>query len=116
MPQNRLTCTQSVFSAVDLKAPLAAIHADLVALAGAALQDCKTQVRVADSVMVGNGSGPQDVLHLDIGLLTGRPPEVLTAIGSAAVTHLRAALPGSLSAVQVSVRVVEMDRATYFKG
>lgn len=116
MPQNRLTCTQGVFAVVDLTAPLAAIHADLVAMAGAGLRDCKTQIRVADAALVGDGTGAQDVLHLDLGLLAGRPVEVLQAVGQAAVAHLRGALPEALSEVQVSVRVVEMDRATYFKG
>lgn len=116
MPQNRLTCTQGVFAAVDFKAVVPAIHADLVSLAGATLADCKTQIRVADAVVVGDGQGPQDVLHLDLGLLAGRAPDVLAAVGQAALKHLRAAMPGELAGVQVSVRVVEMDRATYFKG
>ncbi|WP_019646019.1 5-carboxymethyl-2-hydroxymuconate Delta-isomerase [Novispirillum itersonii] len=116
MPQNRLTCTAAVYAAVDFKTVLPKIHADLVRLAGAGLGDCKTQVRVADDAVVGDGSGPQDVLHLDLGLLAGRTAEVLTAVGQAAVAHLRGALSDDFAAVQVSVRVVEMDRATYFKG
>lgn len=116
MPQNRLSCTAAVRAALDPLTLIPALHADLVRLAGAGIADCKTQIHVAESAIVGDGTGAQDVLHLELGLLTGRSAETLTAVGQAALSLMTAALPESLAATQVSVRVVEMDRATYFKG
>lgn len=115
MPQTRLHVTPALQAHLDLPKLFLALHRDLVALAGAGLADCKSLVFTANATFIADGTPVQEMAHLEIGLLSGRAPDILRAVGERALALLEAAVPSDFMGAQVSVRLVEMDRATYFK-
>ncbi|SIT19219.1 5-carboxymethyl-2-hydroxymuconate Delta-isomerase [Insolitispirillum peregrinum] len=119
MPQIRLECSREMADALDTASLFASLHTLVIEKANATLAACKSRVAVIDKVYVADGAADRDMAHLDIGLLTGRTPEVLTAVGSEALALLRQHVAPVAEAkglrVETSVRLVDMPPALYFK-
>lgn len=80
-------------------------------------QDIKSRIRSCGCYLIGLGEA-QASLHLELRLLSGRLPEVrrqLSAELAQALTEALGPRPSSGLPVQVSVDVVDMDRASYSK-
>lgn len=117
MPQCRLETSRRLADRLDGGALFAPLHSMLVDLVQAKLGACKSRIVVIEGVHVADGAADNDMAHLEIGLLAGRTPEQKTALGSQALELLRetfAPIADGLN-VSLSVRIVDMDHATYFK-
>lgn len=119
MPQVRLECSRRLAGLVDTGEMFSVLHATLVETVNAGLSACKSRLSIIENVYIQDGADSRDMAHLEIGLLPGRSAEQKTALGTAALELLRTRIAGPGSAkgleVSVSVRLYEMDAATYFK-
>jgi 5-carboxymethyl-2-hydroxymuconate isomerase len=117
MPQIRLECSEKLAKALDSAALFQALHQLVVEKAGATLGACKSRIAVVQDVYVADGAPDRDMACLDIGLLSGRTPEVLTEVGTAALSLLQShvAAAAGQARVETSVRLVDMPPALYFK-
>jgi len=93
------------------------VHGILGSAAGIRIGNCKSRWREVDSWVVGNGSEESAFVHLDIRLLEGRPVDVRQAIGTSALQVLTDHFLPGLAGVdlQITVEVLEIGKATYFK-
>ncbi len=81
--------------------------------------DIKSRALALRDVLVGTAEGTsQGFVHATLRLLSGRSEQVRASVSAAVLEALVGSLPaqaGGQREVQVSVDVVEMDRATYAK-
>lgn len=81
--------------------------------------DIKSRILRLLDVRVGASAPPQGFVHATLQLLAGRNQETRAALSAAVLEALVGSLPpaaaGGQRPVQVSVDVVEMDRAAYAK-
>lgn len=117
MPQSRLECSRVVADRIDAPRLFGALHQALVDIAGASLTACKSRVSVVEAVTIADNTRPRELAALEIVLLAGRTAEAKTALGERALALLSDALAPVLAEVEVhlSVRLVDMDHADYFK-
>lgn len=119
MPQIRLECSRAMADALDTSALFAALHTLVVQTAKATLPACKSRVSIIEGTYIADGASDRDMAHLEIGLLSGRSPEVLAEVGSTALSLLRThALPVAEKKgirLETSVRLIDMPPALYFK-
>ncbi|ARU05810.1 5-carboxymethyl-2-hydroxymuconate isomerase [Comamonas serinivorans] len=98
---------------------LTALNATVIA-SGEVLDECDLKSRVTRTTRfaVGNdATASRGFVHAELRLLTGRTPEAKRDLSERIAAVLREHTPkpeGML--VQLSVDVVDMDRAAYFKG
>jgi 5-carboxymethyl-2-hydroxymuconate isomerase len=91
------------------------LHGVLVEVGGIALANCKSRAVALERSMVGDGTGEQGFVHLDVRFLEGRTQEVKAAIGQALLAVLREAYAGAPAAVQLTVEIGDIPRAGHFK-
>jgi len=78
--------------------------------------DLKTRFVVADSFEIGTAPAHRAFVHAQLRLLSGRTPEVKKQLSDRIAAVLRGLTPRPQGVmVQLSVEVVDMDRASYAK-
>lgn len=78
--------------------------------------DLKTRFIVADSFEIGTAPAHRAFVHAQLRVLSGRSPEVKKELSQRIATVLRDLTPRPHGVmVQLSVEVVDMDRASYSK-
>ena len=93
------------------------LHHVLESVAGVRIDNCKSRWREVDQWAVGAGEGEAAFVHLDIRVYEGRPEDVRRAVGATALDVLkRHFLPAPAGvALQITVEVLEIRKALYFK-
>ncbi|MEH3087054.1 MAG: 5-carboxymethyl-2-hydroxymuconate Delta-isomerase [Xylophilus ampelinus] len=78
--------------------------------------DLKARAIALDTVQVGTEPGARAFVHAQLRLLSGRTPEAKQALSERIAVVLRQRVPRPAGAlVQLSVEIVDMDRASYVK-
>lgn len=79
--------------------------------------DVKTRIRAESDYQIGLNSAGRAFVHVQLSLLSGRTAEVKKELSDrlAAVLHQLVPAQDGL-AVQLSVDIVDMERASYYKG
>ncbi|WP_225781533.1 5-carboxymethyl-2-hydroxymuconate Delta-isomerase [Xenophilus sp. Marseille-Q4582] len=78
--------------------------------------DLKTRVLALDDYRVGNQAEGRAFVHAQLRLMAGRSPEAKKDLAERIATVLRAELPRPAGLMlQLSVEIVDMDRASYVK-
>ncbi len=103
---------------VALDQLLGRLHRVLHDVGGIDLAKCKSRAVSREDFVVGDGNPSHAFVHLEARLLDGRPPELRQRIGEALVALLTDALTPFAGgfALQVTVELVEMPQADYFKA
>ncbi|MEU6095365.1 isomerase [Streptomyces sp. NPDC047079] len=110
---------------VDYSAPLAdsfdrpgfasALHAQVVEIAAARIEACKTQFRRTEDTAVGADPDGHAVVHVTVGLLAGRTEETKARLAEATLELLRQFVrPTADLALHASAEVRDLD-ASYRK-
>ncbi|MEU6367258.1 isomerase [Streptomyces sp. NPDC046931] len=110
---------------VDYSAPLAdsfdrhgfasALHAQVVEIAAARIEACKTQFRRTEDTVVGADPEGHAVVHVTVGLLAGRTDETKARLTEATLELLRRyAKPAGPLVLHASAEVRDLD-ASYRK-
>jgi 5-carboxymethyl-2-hydroxymuconate isomerase len=116
MPQASVEYSSNVADLFDVHGFAQVLHAKLVELPGTELQSCKTRLVELNDVVIGDGSPDHAMVHIDIGILSGRSPQQKTGLGksvlAAALSFLREWQGDNL---QVTVAVNDLDIENYHK-
>ncbi|SDP87704.1 5-carboxymethyl-2-hydroxymuconate Delta-isomerase [Lentzea jiangxiensis] len=115
MPQITVEYSPELRGAFDRRGFAIALHNALSPLVSADVAEFKTRFRQIEEIVVGDGS-PVAIVHVRVGLLTGRPVELKQQVGQAGVDLLRDHLkPVEGVPAQVSLEVYDLDREQYRK-
>jgi 5-carboxymethyl-2-hydroxymuconate isomerase/predicted nucleic acid-binding protein len=117
MPHLRLEYTDNVARPVPFDELFSRLHQTLARTAGVPLEACKSRAVCRGAFRVGEGRHDQAFVHLEIALLTGRPPEKHREIAAACLEILEEAYVRSLHSLdlQITVEVRGMERESYQK-
>ena len=118
MPHLTLEYTGNVSGVVRPAELLPELHQVLAQEAGIAIGNCKSRAIRRDDFCVGQGEDRRAFVHLEIRVLEGRSPEVKKALSehSLAVLEDHLASASSELDLQLTVEIVDMQRAGYFKA
>ncbi|WP_435132998.1 5-carboxymethyl-2-hydroxymuconate Delta-isomerase [Actinacidiphila sp. bgisy144] len=90
------------------------LHEALVRVAGGRAEGCKTRFVRLDETYIADGSPHYSMVHAQVGILSGRPPQVRRELAEAVLAALRDTVrPLPEAELQLSVDVRELDRETY---
>ncbi|QNP73076.1 isomerase [Streptomyces roseirectus] len=94
MPQITVDHSATLTPSFDRAAFARDLHAATVEIAAARPEACKTQFRAAEHTAFGYEDGGHAVVHVTIGLLAGRTPEVKSELTAAVLELLKKHLAG----------------------
>ncbi|MER5950658.1 5-carboxymethyl-2-hydroxymuconate Delta-isomerase [Streptomyces sp. NPDC001904] len=93
MPNITVDHSAGLDDRIDRAALAGAVHQACVDTVSARTAACKTRFRRADETVVGDGTEPADLVHIEIALLSGRTEEVKKALTEAVLallpTHIK---------------------------
>ncbi len=117
MPHAILEHSQNIIESVDPHELFRRLHEIMTTAGPFALDDIKSRIYVSDHFYIADGNPHNAFVHLSIGVLEGRDPQVLEAVGEGVLGLLRETYAESLEslACQITVEIREMPRARYFK-
>jgi 5-carboxymethyl-2-hydroxymuconate isomerase len=116
MPHTIVEYSASVADAFDRPAFGKGLHEALVRIAGARAGGCKTRFVRLDDTWIADGSPHYALIHAEIGVLSGRAPEIKRELNEAVLAQLRehtAPLPHL--EVQFSVNLHDLDSESYVR-
>jgi 5-carboxymethyl-2-hydroxymuconate isomerase len=115
MPQITIEYSAEVREAFDRRAFALALHQAVSSLIDSDIAGFKTRFRQIEENVIGDGS-PAAMVHIRIGLLSGRPVELKQEVGRAGIELARQHLkPVDGLTTQLTLEVHDMDRAQYQK-
>ena len=117
MPHLTLEYTTNLEEWANDPGLLLGLHRMLESVAGIKIENCKSRWRMVEEWVVGSGEGESAFVHLDLRFLEGRPLGVKQAVGEGALALLRAHFAPAAGgvALQITVEVQDIRKATYFK-
>ncbi|WP_199792403.1 5-carboxymethyl-2-hydroxymuconate Delta-isomerase [Allosphingosinicella vermicomposti] len=115
MPQIMIEQSRRLAGLYDSRALALAIHHAAVDIIETTLESCKTRIVTLDETVIGAGDPENAMLHIDFRGLSGRTPDQKAALGRAILALAGDALPRSLSGVQLTVEIRDLDRENYHK-
>lgn len=115
MPHLRLEHSSDLPAEVASEALLLELHGILAREGEIPIANCKSRAFECRRFAVGDGSGEESFVHLDVSFLEGRPDEVRRRVGEALLDRLVSAYRAEERALQVTVEVRDIERRGYFK-
>ncbi|WP_175410189.1 5-carboxymethyl-2-hydroxymuconate Delta-isomerase [Streptomyces sp. TRM64462] len=110
MPQITVDYSAALDDAFDPQGYAKALHPVLVETVAARTEACKTRTRRADDFTVGDGTGADAVVHVEIALLAGRTDDAKARLGQAAADLVRDFVkPVDGLALHISAEVRDLD-------
>ena len=117
MPHLTIEYTSNVTPKIDCKALFGELHQLLADVGKVQIGNCKSRSRVAEDFYIADGGEEHAFVHLDLRLLEGRSPQWKREIGEQCL-HILSSHFGSTAerlALQITVSILDIERATYFK-
>lgn len=115
MPHLTLDYTENLAS-LDLDRTLLALNETLVASGHFPEQDIKSRACRLDTWRIGTAPADRAFVHVKLAILSGRSPEIKSALSAVLLETLRAAVRGTgQHELQLCVEVIDIDRASYAK-
>ncbi|HSG80865.1 MAG TPA: 5-carboxymethyl-2-hydroxymuconate isomerase [Gemmatimonadota bacterium] len=117
MPHLTLEYTANLRPDDELDPLFARLHRVLAEVGGVEIGNCKSRAVERDRFFVGEGGAAAGFAHLEVRFLEGRSDELKGEIGRALLEVLREtfAVEQEAQALQISVEICDIRRATYFK-
>ena len=116
MPQITVDYSASVSEAFDRRTFAVALHQTLSPLVSSDVAAFKTRFSQIDEHVIGDGESQQAMIHIRVGLLSGRPADLKQKVGETAIElahqHLK---PVEGLTTQLTLEVYDMDREQYQK-
>jgi 5-carboxymethyl-2-hydroxymuconate isomerase len=114
MPHSIVEYSAEVTDSFDRPLFAKGLHEALVRIAGGRAAGCKTRFIRLDETYIADGSTDYAMVHVQIGILSGRTPQVRRELAEAVLELLRDCVPPLPEAeLQMSVDVRELERETY---
>ncbi|MFD4636848.1 5-carboxymethyl-2-hydroxymuconate Delta-isomerase [Lentzea sp. NPDC058436] len=115
MPQITVEYSAELTEAFDRRGFALALHRTVGPLVSAEVEAFKTRFRQIEESVIGDGS-PAAMIHVRVGLLTGRSAELKQEVGRVSVELARDHLkPVEGLPTQLTLEVYDMDRDQYQK-
>jgi 5-carboxymethyl-2-hydroxymuconate isomerase len=115
MPQITVEYSPEVADAFDRRAFALALHGAVSPLVDSDVAAFKTRFRQIEECVIGDGA-PAAMIHVRIGLLSGRPAALKQEVGRVGIELARQHLkPVEGLATQLTLEVHDMDREQYHK-
>jgi 5-carboxymethyl-2-hydroxymuconate isomerase len=115
MPQITVEYSPELADAFDRRAYALALHGALSPLVESDVAAFKTRLRQIEECVIGDGA-PGAMIHVRIGLLSGRPAELKQEVGRVGAELARRHLtPVEGLPTQITLEVHDMDREQYHK-
>ncbi|MEW2396967.1 isomerase [Streptomyces sp. NPDC046862] len=115
MPQITVDYSAPLSEGFDRRGFALALHDEVVEIAAAKYEACKTQFRATEDTTVGRDEGGHAVVHVTLGLLAGRTEETKVRLTEAVLELLRRFVkPEAGLALHASAEVRDLD-ASYRK-
>ncbi|CAL9288451.1 MULTISPECIES: isomerase [unclassified Streptomyces] len=112
MPQITVDYSAALHDSFDRRGYAEALHPVVVETVAARTEACKTRTRAVEDYTVGDGTGSDAVVHVEIALAAGRTDEVKGRLAEAAAALVRGFLkPADAPVVHVSAEVRDLDPA-----
>jgi len=115
MPHLTLEYSSDLPAEVASEALLLELHGIIAREGGIPIANCKSRAVELRRFAVGDGSGDEGFVHLDVAYLEGRGDDVRRRIGEALLEELVAAYEGSERALQITVELRDIRSNGYFK-
>jgi 5-carboxymethyl-2-hydroxymuconate isomerase len=116
MPHINVEFSGSLAEAFDRPAFARDTHEALVTIAGGRPAGCKTRFVPLDETYIADGSDGYAMIHVRIGILSGRTAEVKRELNEAVLALVRKhTAPVPRVEVQMSVELRDLDRETYVR-
>jgi 5-carboxymethyl-2-hydroxymuconate isomerase len=114
MPHTTVEYSGTLAEAFDRPGFGKALHEALVTVAGGRAAGCKTRFVRHDELWIADGSPHHAMIHIEIGLLSGRTPEVKRTLTEAVLAAVREhTAPTPQYEVQFSVDLRDLDREAF---
>lgn len=115
MPQITVEYSAELNEAFDRRAFAVTLHQTLAPLVSSDVASFKTRFRQIEESVIGDGS-PTAMIHVRVGLLSGRPVELKQEVGRVSIGIARDHLkPVEGLPTQVTLEVYDLDREQYQK-
>ena len=116
MPHINVEYSKDLAEAFDRTAFAKDAHEALVSIAGGRAGGCKTRFTRLDETYIADGADGYAMIHVRIGILSGRSAEVKRELNEAVLASLRKhTAPTPRFEVQLSVELRDLDRETYVR-
>jgi 5-carboxymethyl-2-hydroxymuconate isomerase len=115
MPHLRLEHSSDLPAETASEALLLELHGILARDGGIPIANCKSRVVECRRYAVGDGSGEESFVHLEVAFLEGRDDEVYLRIGEALLARLLTAYRTVERELQITVELRDIARRGYFK-
>jgi 5-carboxymethyl-2-hydroxymuconate isomerase len=118
MPQVILEYSANIKRPVEAGKILGGLAAVVSAASGIEISNFKSRVLKREKFVVGDGQGGGSFVHLEVGILSGRPPDVKRRIGKDCLEYLEECFEDEAERheLQITVEIREMDKESYFKS
>ena len=114
MPHSTVEYSENLTEPFDRPLFAKGLHEALVRIAGGRAEGCKTRFVRLTETYIADGSAAYALAHVQIGILSGRTPQVKRELAEAVLALLRECTgPVPSAEVQFSVDVRDLDRETY---
>ncbi|MFD9697722.1 5-carboxymethyl-2-hydroxymuconate Delta-isomerase [Lentzea sp. NPDC059081] len=115
MPQITVEYSAELAEGFDRRGFALAVHHALAPLVSSEVGDFKTRFRTIEESVIGDGA-PAAMVHVRVGLLTGRPVELKQEVGRVTIGLVREHLkPVEGLPTKLTLEVYDLDRAPYQK-
>ena len=116
MPQITVSYSKNVEPFFDGEGFARDLHQIMSVMVNASLEDCKARFIPVDRWFMGDGTTEAGLVHVEIGLLDGRPETVRNELGRVASEILAGKVaPGVPEGTQLTVEIREIHRASFGK-
>ncbi|MGW5093059.1 5-carboxymethyl-2-hydroxymuconate Delta-isomerase [Streptomyces nodosus] len=110
MPQITIDYSAELEDAFDRRGFAPALHAEVVEIAAARIEACKTRFRRIEDTTVGADPAGHAIVHIALGLMAGRTEETKARLTEAAVELLRQYVkPAEGLVLHASAEVRDLD-------
>jgi 5-carboxymethyl-2-hydroxymuconate isomerase len=110
MPQITVDYSAPLEGSFDRRGFASALHAEVVEIAGARIESCKTQFRRTEDTTVGADLDGHAVVHITLALLAGRTEETKVKLSETTLELVRQYLkPAAGLALHVSAEVRDLE-------
>lgn len=117
MPQMTLEYTANIPQEINTRDLFSGLHQTVADILGISVDNCKSRAFRLDAYHIGRREDQGAFAHLEVRFLDGRPLEVKQEVGQQCLSLLEAYFEPSPTelALQITVEVRDIQRATYFK-
>ncbi|MFF5207064.1 5-carboxymethyl-2-hydroxymuconate Delta-isomerase [Streptosporangium sp. NPDC000396] len=116
MPQILVEYSDNMTDAFDRRGFALALHTLVATMAETALDSCKTRFRPIEEYVIADGAAHHAMVHIEVGLLSGRTAEAKSELARAVLALARDHMkPTPRLTVQTTVDIADLDGDSYQK-